>query len=202
MRTTRLFFTAVILLAASAIAGEPRLARTMDGRYVRLDDDGKWTYLTEAGLAEFMKASSAGELRSIVFPGAGLKYDSGRWTLTANSNKDAEFTLRDLPDGLYCMFIPEKGTFSLDLLKEAVMQNAKGAAESYEVLSEERKTIRGKEFLILKSAIQVKQTKFIFKYALYSAEGYSLQVIVYGLEETFKASEPLADKLLEAAVVP
>ncbi|HNJ05691.1 MAG TPA: hypothetical protein PLB73_15625, partial [Leptospiraceae bacterium] len=117
--------------------------------------------------------------------------------------KDAEFTLRDLGDGLYCMFIPEKGSFSLELLKQAVVENAKSAVDSYNIVSEERRVINGKEFLILKAAITMKRTNFLFKYALYSQDGYSLQTIVYGLEEPFKANEAIADKLLfEGVIVP
>ncbi|HMY44962.1 MAG TPA: hypothetical protein PKX74_05770 [Leptospiraceae bacterium] len=190
-------------LSAAALVADPQLARTTAGKYVRLDDDGKWTYLTESGLNEFLGKTQAGELKSTIFPGAGLKFQSNKWNLTNSTNKDAEFTLRDLGDGLYCMFIPEKGSFSLELLKQAVVENAKSAVDSYNIVSEERRVINGKEFLILKAAITMKRTNFLFKYALYSQDGYSLQTIVYGLEEPFKANEAIADKLLfEGVIVP
>ena len=83
------------------------------------------------------------------------------------------------------MLIAERLSIPTETLKKIALANAKEAAPDVRVISEEKRTLNGKEILCLKMIGTMQNIPFIYYGYYYSGSEGSLQVVTYTVQNLF-----------------
>jgi hypothetical protein len=193
----RLFTAAAIagiFVGASAFGQVATTATTEDGRKVQLNEDGTWKLLkgAVAGVAGSLK-KPANAKKFVKAPKGpfGVWIDEAKWTQKESKEESAnKLTFTHKSDDAYAMIIGERIMVATDALKKVALENAKGVAPDIKMVSEEKRTLNGKQVMCLKMSGTIQTIPFIYYGYYYGGNEGTLQVICYtsaNLFDEFKA---------------
>jgi hypothetical protein len=110
----------------------------------------------------------------------GVWMNSQKWTLKDSKEETGnKLTFTHKSGDAYAMMIGERVQLSLDALKKAALENAKGVAPDIKIVSDEKRTVNGKEMMCLKMSGTIETTPFVYYGYYYGGSEGTLQVICY-----------------------
>ncbi len=124
-------------------------------------------------------------------------FDSNLWTAPDyNLNAMAELQFATYNDEAWGMVIAERGNFTLDDLKEAVLNNARRVANNVQLVKNEKKIINGKEMLQIQVEAEISGIGFVYYGNLYAAQDYAVQFLSYTSKSLFANYKNQMDELI------
>jgi hypothetical protein len=99
------------------------------------------------------------------------------------------------------MMITEAVELSYDMMKEAVVQNAKKLSSDFEIVSEEFRNVNGTKILCLTSRASRSGVGFMFLYYIYTGTEGTTQLICYTSANIFNKLKPQFEDLMNGFVL-
>lgn len=185
----RISITAVLLLSALLPAMAQIRAVTGEGDEVILYTNGTWEYVTmpEDEAVEIMtnptpfsRETSASFLVKSKKVNLGVWINPRVWSFEKGGDEDAaEYTFQKKGEDVYAMLITERTMIPLMTLRGIALENARSAAPDITLLSEEYRTVNGKQMLMLQMAGTIQGLEFIYYGYYYSDENGTVQFVAY-----------------------
>ncbi|NEQ51810.1 MAG: caspase family protein [Leptolyngbya sp. SIO3F4] len=127
----------------------------------------------------------------------GVWYDKTSWTNpNYNLNSMAEIQFATFNDEAWGMVIAEKGNFTLESLKNAVVANANRVATDVKLVKNVKKLINGKEMLQIEVEAKISDLEFVYFGNLYVDQGFAVQFLSYTSKELFPKHRAKMDSLI------
>lgn len=191
-------------------------AVTVNGDTVLLFDNGQWSYkaihrenLAVGNLSDvplnptaFIKPKTAKDNASGKNGAYALWYDAKKWERArTKSSGDVDIELnRKNSEGLF-VTIFEQAEMPLASLKDVAIANAKNVSTEFKVVSEEMRTVNGKQVLCMKFNATSKGIKFTYLGYYYCYPGGTLQALAFTYESLFQEFEPDFSDLLNGLII-
>ncbi len=177
------------LLNGRALAQTATHARTDTGKDVILYPDGTWKFAPEEappkGDSSYGKSASALKAYKPQRGDFTIWYDETKWQLEVRRNDDGNGHLRLLGTDGYAMVISEGLFIPIASLKKIALDNARAAAPDSRVVSEETRTVNGKEVLCLVIEGTVEQIPFTYYGYYYGGKQGTIQLITFTGQSLF-----------------
>jgi hypothetical protein len=184
---------------------------TDTGDKVILYSDGRWAYAERDSIhadeiptnsKNFKKNKDADFLLKSKRTSAGFWLDPKAWTFTSPEEPDAaaEYELDHKNGSLYGMIITEHLDLSLIALGNIALQNAREAAPDVKVTAKEYRTVNGKKVLMMRMVGTIQDVRFSYFGYYYTANGISVQYLVYSSETFMEDNLSTVEDLLNGFV--
>ena len=132
----------------------------------------------------------------------GVWYNNNVWTApNYNLNAMAELQFATYNDEAWGMVIAEYGSFSLQDLQQAVLNNANRVANNVRLVKSEKKLINGKEMLQIQVEADISGIGFVYYGNLYTTGEFATQFLSYTSKELFPKYQSLMDELISGIEV-
>ena len=181
-------FSLLVLSAGVAVAQNPTKARTEAGKDVLLYPDGTWKYADDASsVREPTGARPASAKLKAETPRGDfvIWYDDTKWQLENRPNDDDRLHFRLKHTDGYAMVLAEGLPMPLETLKMIALKNAKDAAPDAKLVSEEVRTVNGKEVVALVIEGTVSGIPFRYYGYYYSGKQGTIQFITFTGQNLF-----------------
>lgn len=195
----KLFLLIANLLCISFLFGQ-QTATTKDGKTVTLNDNGTWQYVVDVdgvpmdttSVKTGEKSTAATKLLKSERNQFAIWYNDKKWKLTTNElNKLAEFKFINSGkfEEAFGMIINERVEGTLDLLKNQIIENAKGGVTDFQLHKQEIRTINNIKVLHL--VFSGKASGLNIKYFGYYSthESGITQLILFTTKSLYKVYE-------------
>jgi hypothetical protein len=192
----------VVLFTAGLAISQTILARTESGREVILSPDGTWKYATKVSIAEPPEPAVVrrGISNDVVFKstlgGFGLRYDSTKWLKRPDGDDPGRTQFKLKRGDAYAVMVVEEIGLSLENLKSIALENAKAAAPDAHFVSDEVRTINGKEVMFLTIDGTIKEIPFRYYGCYYGSKSGTVQLLTYTAQSLFTKYEQDFKELL------
>jgi len=186
-------FVAAVLVPVALEAGEIR-AKTNDGKFVILRDDGTWIYepgpkkaAPKKDVEKFEKDPKSIEAYKGKRDKFTLYLIPGRWTQKETpSSPDAEVQFAHQDGDVFGMVIAERVEMPVETLKQVAVGRVQKLDKDFKIVEEGKRIVNGRQvlFLIMDANIKgIPLTYFVYYYA--GPEG-SIQVLTFTGQSLFK----------------
>lgn len=174
---------------SQAAAQSPARARTETGRDVLLYPDGTWKYAAEEAKAKQGSAFNKQTTASAAFtPQRGdfvIWYDPNKWRQERSREGDDIGHFKLVGTDGYAMILSEGLPMPTDSIKAIALDNAKEAAPDARIVSEERRTVNGKEVLCMVIQGTIHQIPFTYYGYYYGGKQGAIQVLTFTGQSLF-----------------
>ena len=127
----------------------------------------------------------------------GVWFDDTNWTFpNYKLNGSAEMQFATYNDEAWGMVITERGSFSVESLRDAVLVNAKKVSKKVRLVKSEKKIINGKEMLQIEVEAEISGIDFIYFGNLYVNGLYAVQFLSYTSKALFPKYKASMDELI------
>jgi hypothetical protein len=178
-----------VVVTGHTLLQEPMKARTESGKDVILYPDGTWKPVAEAAPGKrdsaYTRPASA---RASYKPDRGdfvIWYDETKWQLEKPRPNDDTGHLRLLRSDGHAMIISEGIPMPIASLKRIAVDNAKEAAPDTRIVSEEMRTVNGKELLVMILDGTIEQIPFRYYGYYYSGKQGTIQFLTFTSQNLF-----------------
>jgi hypothetical protein len=194
---------AAFLFAGSVFAQESTTATTADGRKVQLNEDGTWKLIKGAGAGGlFKKPAESKTFVKAPKGNFGVWINEEKWTQKAAKEEGSnKITFTHKSGDAYAMLIGERVQLGFDALKKAAVENAKGVAPDIKIVSDERRTVNGKQLMCLKLTGTIQTIPFVYYGYYYGGTEGTLQAICYTSANVFDEFKPDFDDFLNGTQI-
>jgi hypothetical protein len=177
LRGFKILSVVLCLTTASSVFAQQR-AVTDDGKSVILTPDGRWSYEQPSGDAVAAPAEPKKLFQSKTGM-YGVLFNESVWQ-EKKPQAGREYALGHVDGDIYAFFISERIEFSLDAMKDIVLQNARdGGFDSLKITQQERKLISGKQVLYLIMEGVFRGAPIVYSFYIYSSPAGTLQFVVF-----------------------
>src|SRR6266480_3602623 len=114
----------------------------------------------------------------------GVWIDPQKWKQDS-SDDPIKITFNHQKGEAYAMIISERVSMPMESLKKVAIENAKKVAPDVKIVSEEKRTVNGKELLCLKFTLTAEGIPFIYYGYYYGGSEGTLQVLTYTYSNIF-----------------
>lgn len=197
-----------LLLSLSSFA--QIMAITDTGDKVVLYSDGKWAYAERDSIRAveiptnekpFKKGMDADFLLKSKRTDTGFWLDPKAWTFTTPEEGAAsEYELDHKNGSLYALVITEHLDLSLTALGNIALDNAREAAPDIKVTDKEYRNVNGKNVLMMRMVGTIQDIRFSYFGYYYTANGISVQYLVYSSEDFMNDNLSTVEDLLNGFV--
>jgi hypothetical protein len=210
-------FIFILFTSFSLSANEGVDAITEDGQGVVLYSNGTWAFKLEPILPQIKKNKKVKILptptpvkNKKVNPKSILKgkhnaykivYDNTLWKKTSSANDDAEIQLEHKAGNGFAMVIFDRSPISLEDLKKQVLTTMRSVASKVEIISEEKKRIKGHQIMLLKINSTIEDTPFSYFNYYASGKWGTIQFVTYTASALMADYEADFTTLLDGLVI-
>ncbi|MDQ7090693.1 MAG: hypothetical protein Q9M50_08620 [Methylococcales bacterium] len=195
MKNTRFNVMLLLLISLSVQAKEGTDAVTEKGQGVVLYSNGTWAFKLEPTLplpvlkkvtqVKKIKTTKAVERvkKKPVLKGKRnaykISYDDTLWVKTNSNNKDADIQLTHKKGNGYAMVIFDRTPVDLEALKKEVLITMRSVASKVEIISAEKKRVKGHQIMVLKINSVIEDLPFSYFNYYASGKWGTVQFVTY-----------------------
>jgi hypothetical protein len=203
----QLLVLVLVFLPGPGMCQDPIKAKTETGKDVLLYPDGKWKYVEET-----KKESSEPQVHNKPLSAkTPYKPFAGNFEIWMDENKWAPFNQTGQGPGMvlsklklgdaYAMIISEEIGMSNTTIKELAIENAKKAGPDFKLISEENRTVNGRDVVSLKFAVTVKGISLAYYGYYYGGKEGTIQVLCYTGENLFDKYQKDMTELMDGLTI-